>query len=203
VKALLDRVHDDLVFQRRVRVLAAALGEMIPKGATVLDVGCGDGQISAEIMRQREGVAIRGIDILLRPKCYIPVTQFDGTTIPYKDAGFDVVMLVDVLHHATDPARLLAEATRVKSKYILIKDHVCKGILARATLRAMDWVGNYSKGVVLPYNYLSESEWSETYRKTNLRPVQSIGKLGLYPTPVNLLFERSLHMATLLESAGK
>ncbi len=50
------------------------------------------------------------------------------------------------------PARLLAEAKRVSRGGIVIKDHFREGVLADATLRFMDWVGNAQHGVVLPYN---------------------------------------------------
>jgi SAM-dependent methyltransferase len=55
-------------------------------------------------------VSIAGIDVLLRPERQIEVTEFDGTTIPFADSSFDVVMFVDVLHHTNNPDVLLAEA---------------------------------------------------------------------------------------------
>src|SRR5712691_10672586 len=115
---LLNTLHTKLIFGRRVRTLAKTLSAMIPTGSRILDVGCGDGQISARIMRDREEVAITGIDVLLRPERHIPVTQFDGSTIPFDNSSFDVVMFVDVLHHTKDPAALLAEAARVTKKHI-------------------------------------------------------------------------------------
>ena len=85
------------------------------------------------------------------------MTLFDGKTIPFEDNSFDLVMFVDVLHHAEDPASLLAEAARVSRKYLLLKDHVRTGLVGKWTLRLMDWFGNAQHNVVLPYNYLSEA----------------------------------------------
>src|SRR5438105_12297067 len=99
MQSWLNTLHTRLVFQRRVRRLAKALSEMIPPGARVLDVGCGDGQLSAQIATLGDEVSVVGIDVLLRPERHIEVTQFDGTTIPFADSSFDLVMFVDVLHH--------------------------------------------------------------------------------------------------------
>lgn len=198
MQALLDALHTRLVFGRRTRKLAQLLGQMIPEGSRVLDVGCGDGQISAQISRRRQ-VSVSGVDILLRPQRHIAVTKFDGTTLPFGDSNFDVVMLVDVLHHTTNPLVILAEATRVSKKFVLVKDHFRKGTLAGPTLRIMDWFGNFTKGVVLPYNYHSEPEWNQLYREAGLSPVRSLRTLDLYPQPFDLLFGRSLHFVSLLE----
>jgi ubiquinone/menaquinone biosynthesis C-methylase UbiE len=199
MSSLHHALHTKLVFGRRVRKLAAALGAMIGDGLRVLDVGCGDGQISAQIERSHENVSVIGIDVLLRPERHISVTQFDGSIIPFQDASFDVVMFVDVLHHAEDPVGLLTEAARVSKKYILLKDHVRTGFLGAYTLRLMDWFGNAHHGVVLPYNYLSETEWNQAYETVGLRPVRVTRRLDLYPKPADLLFERKLHFVALLE----
>jgi SAM-dependent methyltransferase len=199
VKTLLDYLHGRLVFGRRVQVLAELLSHLIPPGATVLDVGCGDGRIAYEIMQRQPTVTITGIDVLVRPKCHIPVQRFDGVTIPFADDTFDLVMFVDVLHHTTDPLLLVTESSRVARKYLLLKDHLRQGFMARTTLRLMDWVGNFSKGVVLPYNYLAPAEWGRIYQQAHVHPVQTIHQLGLYAFPFDLVFGRSLHFVSLLE----
>src|SRR5690349_13901632 len=86
--------------------------------------------------------------------------QFGG----YLKNTVDVVSFVDVLHQTSDARILLREAARVSRRYIVIKDHLREGPFAKATLQAMDWIGNYGHDVVLPYNYLSEQEWHEHFR---------------------------------------
>jgi len=136
---------------------------------------------------------------LLRPKTHIPVAKYNGTTIPFEDASFDMVMLIDVLHHTESPAALLREATRVTRRYVLLKDHFRNGVFAGATLRLMDWIGNIHHGVTLPYHYLSETEWCRIYDQVAVRPVETKRKLNLYPQPANLVFGRGLHFIALLE----
>ncbi len=197
--SFVNTLHTRLVFGRRVRELSKELTEIIPPGSNVLDVGSGDGTISARIAGSGKDISVVGIDVLLRPTSAIPVTQFDGLNIPFEDDSFDAVMFIDVLHHTTAPPALLAEAKRVSRKYVLIKDHFRDGILAGPSLRMMDWFGNAHHGVVLPYNYLSEKEWAEVYRGIPLQLLELKKKLNLYPFPTSLIFGRGLHFIALLE----
>src|SRR5688572_3062359 len=139
---LIDYLHGDLVYGRRLDVLARHFAEMLPQGAHVLDVGCGDGLLDRMLMDRRPDLRIEGIDVLLRPHTHVPVTLFDGRSIPHPDRSFDAVMFVDVLHHTDDASVLLAEAARVSRAAIVIKDHTMDGMLARPILAFMDWMGN-------------------------------------------------------------
>jgi ubiquinone/menaquinone biosynthesis C-methylase UbiE len=195
----LGKVHSALVFSRRIQVLARELAKQIPRDSRVLDVGCGSGDIAAAIMAQRPDVTIEGVDVLVRTQTRIPVLEYDGRTLPHPDGGFDVAMLVDVLHHTDDPAAVLAEAKRVARVGVLVKDHFRDGMLAGPTLRFMDWVGNAPHGVRLPYNYLSSREWRSIWDRLRLTPTGLCSALGLYPPPFTWLFDRTLHFVTLLK----
>ncbi len=197
-KPFLNRLHGAAVFNRRVRVLAEHLADAIPSRGTVLDLGCGDGSVAAALMRLRPDLKVEGVDVLIRPETHIPVTQYDGTTLPFADGSFDYVTIVDVLHHTDDPASVLTEAARVARQGIVIKDHLLEGALAGPTLRLMDWVGNRGHNVVLPYNYLSTEQWQQAYAKAQLTTVSNTEQLRLYPPPFSWLFDRRLHFVALL-----
>src|SRR6266516_1981263 len=92
--SLLDRLHGDIVHSRRVAVLAQRLAELIPQGASVLDVGCGDGLLAKLISQKRPDLTLEGIDVLVRPQTHIPVRAFDGRRIDSPDGAYDVVMFV-------------------------------------------------------------------------------------------------------------
>jgi hypothetical protein len=111
----------------------------------------------------------------------------------------DVVMLVDVLHHAADPMLLLREAIRVARRAIIIKDHRRNGLLARATLKFMDRVGNCRHGVALPYNYWSQTQWLQAFQTLGLNVRFWQQQLRLYNWPAGLWFDRSLHFIARLE----
>jgi SAM-dependent methyltransferase len=190
---VVDKVHNGYVSKRRVRVLSNKFAHLIPQNSKVLDVGCGDGEMDSLVLKQRKDLTIVGIDVLMRPQTLIKVEKFDGETIPFEDKEFDVVTFVDVLHHTNDPYILLREAQRVSKKYIILKDHTKNGLLANNTLRFMDRVGNAKHGVVLPYNYWKHNQWLEAFQTLKMKIEVWDGKLGLYPFPANLVFERSLH----------
>lgn len=196
---VLDRIHENYVFGRRVRKLVEHLTDVLPQAARVLDVGCGNGLIARLLMQRRSDLTITGIDVLVRPQTFIPVEPFDGQKIPYDDNGFDIVMFVDVLHHTIEPLVLLREAGRVAAKAVVIKDHARNGLLAETTLRFMDNLGNERHGVVSPYNYWPEARWLDAFRQLDWKIAAWKKHLGLYPWPASLVFGRSLHFVARLE----
>jgi SAM-dependent methyltransferase len=194
-------LHGGFVHPRRVRVLAAHAARLIPPGAHVLDVGTGDGRIAATVSQLRPDLRIEGLDVLVRPEAAIPVRGFDGRTIPLAAKSVDVVTFFDVLHHADEPAALLGEGARVARSCVVLKDHVSNGRVAHAILSLMDTVGNSRHGVASPNHYFSSHQWSEAIVRSGLsRAVWTIGGLGIYPWPLDLVFGRQLHVLARLDT---
>lgn len=196
---LLGKVHNKMVFSRRVRQLCRHLGELLPTNAKVLDVGCGDGAITGLIQEMRPDIEIRGVDVFVREKTHIPVENFDGLTLPYADKSFDVVMFVDVLHHTDDPLILLREAARVAKNFVVLKDHTDDGLLSTPTLKFMDWIGNKPHGVVLPYNYWKERQWKQAFQTLQMEILEWRTNLELYPFFADLFFGRQLHVVAKMK----
>ncbi len=196
--SLIGRLHQQHVHSRRVEVLSTAISELLPVGARVLDIGSGDGWLAKRINDKQPDASFEGIDVLVRPQTEIPVHEYDGEQIPHPDDSFDVVMMIDVLHHSDDPELLLGEASRVARRFLLIKDHTLKGFLARPTLRFMDWIGNSQYGVRLPYNYWREDRWMTAIEKLGLSVDTWRNRLPLYPVPADWIFGRSLHFVARL-----
>jgi SAM-dependent methyltransferase len=194
----LGPLHRRVVFDRRAAVLAAQLAPLFPIDGTILDIGCGDGTIDRLILKKRSDLSITGIDVFVWPSSQISVTTFDGKNIPFEDSSFDVAMLIDILHHTEDPNIILQQAKRVARKAIVIKDHFRNGLFSKATLRFMDWMGNAPHGVSLPYNYWSREEWMTAFKALSLEPDEMILRLGLYPMPASMIFERGLHFVARL-----
>jgi SAM-dependent methyltransferase len=196
---MLRAVHERFVHARRVRVLRNHLLSLLPSEGSVLDLGCGDGLLSYLIAERRPDLVFTGLDVVARSSTHIPVRHFDGKRIPLPNAGVDMVMLIDVLHHADDPVALLAEAVRVTRSKVLIKDHCLDGSFAGPTLRLMDWVGNAHHGVPLPYNYLRRDQWDSAFAALDLTVECWRDQLGLYAPPASWIFERKLHFIASLK----
>jgi SAM-dependent methyltransferase len=195
---LLESIHGSCVFPRRVRVLADHLAPLIPEKARVLDVGSGDGRLGRAVATLRPDIEIRGIDVLGRPQPAIPTEIFDGGTIPFPDASFDVLLFIDVLHHTEDPTRLLREGARTARTCILIKDHRADNAFASATLRFMDRAGNARHGVALPYNYWRTRMWRDAFQALGMEIDVWKPHLDLYPAPASWLFDGELHFLARL-----
>jgi SAM-dependent methyltransferase len=200
---LIESVHGRYVHKRRTSVLSDWCSRLIPLNSKVLDVGCGDGRLARLIADKRPDILIRGIDVRQRIDAAMRVETFDGKSIPYSEGSFDVVMFVDVLHHAAEPVPLLREAVRVARQAIVIKDHLAEGSLAYLTLRIMDWVGNARHGVELPYNYWTLAKWHRVLDDLGLNIDVWESNLRLYPFPADLIFGRSLHFFALLRMLGE
>lgn len=90
----------------------------VTAGATVLDLGCGEGVLA---LLKRKGVSLVGVDLspeLLtqaRRNGYDEVYRADLNTLPFADATFDYVVSLDVLGHVSfeDKAAVLREIKRV------------------------------------------------------------------------------------------
>lgn len=195
-------LHDSFVLGRRASVLVDWFAQLMPVGARVLDVGCGDGRIAGRIAARRPDLTVEGVDLQVREHTHVPVTQSDGSRLPFEDNAFDLILLSDVLHHTDDPNTLQIEARRVARRHVLIKDHTVKGIAARRRLRFMDRVGNERFGISLPYNYWREEQWKASWSTLGLQPEKIITKLGLYPWPADMVFGARLHFIALLAKAA-
>jgi SAM-dependent methyltransferase len=193
-----EKIHAAYWASRRVEVLGEHLDKLIPPQASLLDVGCGDGLLTRHLGARRSDLELRGMDVAIRPGASIPIELFDGKTIPAPDASFDCTLLVDALHHCRHPEDLLAEASRVSRKHLLIKDHLLSGWLAGPTLRFMDRIGNARHGVDLPHHYWKETTWRRVWKELNLEVAAFQVDLKLYPPPFGLLFDRGLHFIALL-----
>ncbi len=201
---LLAKVHGTLISRRRATRMVTHLASLFECESSILDVGCGNGLVSHLLTTAREDLSVTGLDIVVHDDCLIPARPYDGNVLPNADASVDYVMLTDVLHHTEDPLVLLAEAKRVAGKGIILKDHRVKGLFAWSILCFLDWAGNRPYDTVLTYNYFTDEQWGFAFNRLGMREEVRITKLGLYPFPFGLAFDRELHfISKLVESANR
>lgn len=203
LKFLLRQFHQVFVQNRRQDCLAQHLAALAPSGKIrILDVGCGSGQIAANLQRRLPESEIHGVDTLVRPETFIPVQAFDGSHLPFQDKSFDYVMLVDVLHHTHQPSEVLKECLRVSRHGVWLKDHLCNSRWDHFRLRCLDFVGNWGHSVALPYNYLSTRQWNQTFEQLGVTPRNWLERLQLYSPKLAWLLENKLHFVAHLEATS-
>ena len=100
---------------------------------SILDVGCGTGEMLAYFNMQQKKLNIYGVDIsapMLKKAAYKNIKSRQNfhlsniTELPFEDNFFDITTAVFVLHHVPNLSRALAELVRVTKKkgIILIAD---------------------------------------------------------------------------------
>ena len=116
------RAAGQLVPGRSWAAWSRALGLLLPP-VTVADLGCGEGYLTLEASRwasrvigiDRSEAVLRRARGLARRRRVSNVIWRRGEIedVPLGDTTVDVAMLSQALHHAGDPARAIAEATRI------------------------------------------------------------------------------------------
>lgn len=99
--------------------LQPVIASLVPEGAHVLDLGCGDGALLARLMRQRHctgyGIEIDDVNVLACVQRGVNVLQMnlhDGLAA-FGDQSFDVVLQIDSLQHLRNAEVMLRETARV------------------------------------------------------------------------------------------
>jgi len=158
--------HNKEAHTTRVKAILQKLLFFIADGDKVLDVGCGDGMLANELWESKN-IDIRGLDTARQPNSFIPVTLFDGKTIPFPDNSFDKILLIDVLHHCRNPLRLLKECKRV-GKQVIVKDHTYWNPVGLFFLYLSDYISNKPKSVDLPMNFVHREKWNVLIQEAGL-----------------------------------
>ncbi|MDE2418252.1 MAG: methyltransferase domain-containing protein, partial [Burkholderiales bacterium] len=96
-----------------------AIAQLVPPGARVLDLGCGDGAMLDHLQRTRGctgyGVEIDDANVLACVQRGVNVIQLnlDEGLAMFDDASFDVVLQIDTLQHLRNAEVMLRETARV------------------------------------------------------------------------------------------
>jgi len=122
-----------------VQELCAQLG-LMPE--TVVEVGCGDGALLAELERRSFAPQMAGFEIseeaasIARSRG-LAVEVFDGSRLPAADHSHDLGLLSHVLEHVPDPGRLLRETARV-CRSVIVEVPLEANISARRSAKRHD-----------------------------------------------------------------
>lgn len=99
--------------------LHAAIAQLVPRGARVLDLGCGQGALLQHLQSERDctvcGVELNDDNILACTRRGVRVLQLnleDGLAM-FEDSSFDVVLQIDTLQHLRNAEVMLRETARI------------------------------------------------------------------------------------------
>lgn len=119
------------VVQRLMAGFQGALDELFSRAAprSVLDVGCGEGVLSARWAQRLDPGRVVGIDLddpklrdewARRGRANLQFRAMPAERLGFAEDEFDLVAATEVLEHVPDPGRVLSEMTRVARRHLLV-----------------------------------------------------------------------------------
>lgn len=98
--------------------LHGILLDLVPDGSSVIDVGCGNGQMIRKLITEKKAVctALDMSDVvlqMLRKEFQVETVQTLLPTIPCPDEHFDVAICSQCLEHLDQPGETVAEMHRI------------------------------------------------------------------------------------------
>ncbi len=100
-------------------LIQESIARLVPQGARVLDLGCGDGALMDFLQRTKGctgyGVELDDAKVLACLQRGVKVLQFnlDEGLALFGDSSFDVVLQIDTLQHLRNTETMLRETARV------------------------------------------------------------------------------------------
>jgi ubiquinone/menaquinone biosynthesis C-methylase UbiE len=144
----------------------------VPPGASVLDVGCGEGYVLEELGARGAG-ELFGVDVVdIRREKARPFQLFDGVGLPFSNGRFEVVLLSFVLHHVPDDRKcaLLREALRVCRGTVVIVEDTPVTLFDRIMNRLHGETYRRRIRSTAAYGFLTEGEWRWLFRGMGVEP---------------------------------
>jgi len=144
-------------------------------GDRVLDIGCGDGWVLAELATEHE---VMGVDIVdLRRKELPPFgfELYDGLQVPCADGSFDVVLLTFVLHHVPNDRKpqLVREARRVTRRNVVVLEDTPRNAIDRRACNMHGRAHRKRIGTTADFGFYDQEGWEIFFDQQGLRVTTS------------------------------
>lgn len=114
---------------------------------------------------------------------------------------FDVIFVVDVLHHiGIENAHKIIKKLYKHSNKIIIKDHYEHGFFSRSLLRFVDFYANYGYGVNIPKKYFNKNSWSNTITKSKSKVLFHKENFQQHDGLFNIILNKKHHFVSIIET---
>lgn len=135
-----------------------------------MDLGSGSGEIYRNLIGKGYEVVPMDVEDLSYTKEAEPVI-YDSEQIPCEDNAFDVVLILTVLHHASNPEKVLKEAKRVSAEKIIVIEDIYSNWFHKYLTYFFDSLLNLEfKGH--PHKNKSDEEWRKIFKDLDLELVE-------------------------------
>ena len=154
---------------RRYALGEAADVRPLVVGPRVLDLGAGEGWVTAEL--GRHGFATCGADVGPFARVGVPYVVYDGARLPFGDASFETTLLLLTLHHCEEPETVLDEAIRVTRARLIVTESVVRNRLDRFWLDLLDGRFNrlrHGGRMLAPLGFRRAEEWEQLFASRGL-----------------------------------
>jgi Methyltransferase domain len=194
-------------FENLYQAIRAQVVSLKNSETRLLDYGCGTMDFSVRL--KKEGVIqhFTGMDIYPKPGVnansdakWNHYQQVTAQTLLTTAGGYDVAIVLDVLHHATPDDRIIIlQRLATMSKVVVVKDHFEYGYVSRQLLRLADWFGNYAYGVDIPDRYFDRTLWKQIIADAGLKEVKLITPVRVHDGLFGILLSQRYHFISVLK----
>ena len=125
--------------EKERRWFVRKIHKLCPEDARLLDIGCGGGFLLHSLSKVRQPSGLYGVDVnrsvirVARKRVKANFILASASSLPFRNETFDVMSMVDILHHVTNTrgaARDMLRALRKHGYVILTEPAVCSKITA-------------------------------------------------------------------------
>lgn len=156
--------------QARAEDMVNKIKPFLDKNDVILDIGAGTCNVCEILSENHCKITPLDVQDLSFVNNMKPVI-YDGNKIPYGDNQFDKALILTVLHHTSNPEKILQEAKRVSKKIIIIEDIYSNWLHRYITyffdsLLNLEFTGH-------PRTNKSDKQWKKTFEKIGLKLIDA------------------------------